>query len=179
MSRFSCPIAFMISITLAVSVTGCQGLAFIDVSDNDKNPRIEKQLAGKWIVTEWLCDTGSGPFNFRRNVGWEFTFEGSNLKVIQNNGDEVNFKLHIVPDSDPIQICLVSEKDFDEDGEVDLTIQRNCLFKLENGKLVMAYGSIRTNVELNTRKGESIANMPTKFVPDKDASLLTLERKVE
>jgi hypothetical protein len=88
-------------------------------------------------------------------------------------------KLHVVPDSDPIQICLVAETDFDEDGEVDLTIQRNCLVKLENGKLIMAYGGISTNVELNTGKGESIANMPTKFAPDNDASLLTLERKTE
>ena len=141
-----------------------------------KSNPLENQLAGRWEVTEWICDTGDGPFNFERNLGWKFEFQKGKMKLDKNGKDTTEFNVHLIPNTSPPQVRLIAEMDFDEDGKTDITIQRNCILKFEESKLIMVYGSFSTNISLDTGDANSLSGIPTRFIADNKGSLVTLKK---
>ena len=137
----------------------------------------QKLLQGTWVVADWVCDTGNGPATFERNVGWQFKFAGDQLTIRQSDDFETTWIVTLDHASEPRTMVIRSQMDFDEDGTTDLDATRYCIYRIDDSDTItLMYGSMHTNVSLDSGQGESVGLAPTEFVPDAKASLVTLKR---
>ncbi len=140
----------------------------------------QQQMQGTWTVQDWVCDTGNGPSTFERNVGWEFRFDGDQLTIKQSADFEQTWTVQLDPSQSPKTMLIRSQMDFNEDGEIDLDATRYCVYRFDEADTItLMYGSMHTNVSLDSGKAQSEGLVPTGFVPDARASLVTLKRATD
>ena len=165
----------LISLALILASLGCRDE--VPVAEVPAQP--PATLEGSYRVEQWQTSTG----DFQRNHGWIFAFAGDKLEMTKHDGDIQIWDVIYDSSADPARMVIHWRPDFNEDGKPDMSLTRNCIYRLEEDgqRLVLVYGSSHTNAQIDLSDGPpeltevtNTAGTPTEFSATDQGDLVTL-----